>query len=61
MLCWLLLYNRVNQLYVYMCSFPLKPPFCPPPTPSHPSRSSQSTQLGSLCYTATSYWLFYTW
>ena len=29
----------------------------PSPPPSHPSRSSQSTKLGSLCYTATSHQL----
>ena len=41
MLCLFLLYNSVNQLSVY--SFPLLPP------PRHPSGSSQSPQLGSLC------------
>ena len=40
---------------------------CPPswtflqPTPSHPSRSLQSTKLSSLCYIAASHYLFYTW
>ena len=29
--------------------------------PSHPSRSSQSTEMSSLCYIAASYCLFYTW
>ena len=29
----------------------------PPPIPSHPSRSSQSTRLSSLCYAATSHQL----
>ena len=29
----------------------------PPFPPAHPSMSSQGTRLGSLCYTATSYWL----
>ena len=28
-----------------------------PPAPSHPSRSSQSTELSSLCYIAASHWL----
>ena len=34
-----------------------------PPTPllSHPSRSSQSTKSSSLCCTAASHQLFYTW
>ena len=32
---------------------------CSPP--SHPSRSSQSTEMSSLCYQAASYCLFYTW
>ena len=29
----------------------------PPITPSHPSRSSQSPRLSSLCYTSASHWL----
>ena len=41
--------TRIHYNYIY--SFPLQPPF---PTPSCPSRSSQSTKLGSLCYTAAS-------
>ena len=46
MLCWFLLYNKVNQLYVYIISSLLDLP----PTPlSHPSRSSQSTELSPLC------------
>ena len=28
-----------------------------PPPHSHPSRSSQSSELSYLCYTATSHWL----
>ena len=28
-----------------------------PPTPSHPSRLSQNTEVSSLCYTAASHWL----
>ena len=48
MLCSFLLYNIVNQLYVYKYPLPLKPP-------SHLSKSPQSTELSSLCYTATSY------
>ena len=37
-----LLYNEVNQLYVYIYPLPLGPP-------CHPFRSSQSTQLSFLC------------
>ena len=40
MLCWFLLYNNVNQLYVYICPLPLNPPSLQPP---NPSKSSQST------------------
>ena len=42
----------------------MSPPFEPlsSPTPSHPSRLSQSTGLSSLCHTANSHWLlFYIW
>ena len=35
----LLLYNNVNQLYVYIYPLPLEPPSTP--TPPHPSHSSQ--------------------
>ena len=41
------------QLYVYIYPLPLRPPSHSLPT--HPSRSSQSTELSSLCYTATSH------
>ena len=50
MLCQFLLYNDVNQLYVYM--YPLLPN-----PPAHPSRSSQNTELNSLCQPAASHWL----
>ena len=50
MLCWFLLYNNVNQRYVYIYPLPAEPP----PPPSQTSRSSQSTQLDSLCYIAAS-------
>ena len=43
-LCWFLLYNIVNQLYIYIYPLPLQ-------SPSYPSRSSQSTELSSLCCT----------
>ena len=41
-------YKSAIIIYIYVTSlFSL-----PPPTHSHPSRSSQSTVLGSLCYLA---------
>ena len=49
MLCSLLLYNKVNQLYVCIYPLPPGPPSHPTP-PFHPSGSSQSTKLSSLCY-----------
>ena len=39
MRCWFLLYNNMNQLYVYIYPLPLEPPSHP--FLSHPSRSSQ--------------------
>ena len=53
MLCQFLLYNKANQLYGYICPLP-------PESPSHPSRSSQSTKLNSLCCPAASHQLLYT-
>ena len=55
MVCYFLLYNKVNQLYVYI--YLHIPPSCIslPPSLSHPSRWSQSTELISLCYVAASY------
>ena len=44
-LCQSLLYNEVKQLCVYIYPLPLGPPL-------HPSMSSWSTELSSLCYTA---------
>ena len=44
-MCWLLPYN--NQPQVHIC--PLPPESPPLPTPSHPSRVSQSTKMSSLC------------
>ena len=41
MLYYFLLYKSVNQLYVYIHPLPLEPP-------SHPARSSQSTELTEL-------------
>ena len=40
-----LLYNDMNQAYVYICPLPIEPP-----SPTHPSRSSQSPELSSRCY-----------
>ena len=56
-----LLYNKVNQLYVYI--YPISPPSSVslPPSLPHPSRWSQSTELISLCYVAASHQLFYIW
>ena len=46
------IYTHIH-VCVYICiyHFPLEPPSIPP---SHPSRSSQSASLRSLCYLATS-------
>ena len=60
MLCQFLLYNEVDQLYVYVCVYislssrvfvPLSP------TPSYTPRSSESTKLSFLCLTAGSHQL----
>ena len=56
MLCQFLLYNKVNRLYAYIYPHIL-PPCILPPSLSHPSRWSQSTELISLCYTAASHQL----
>ena len=48
----------MNQLYVYIYPLPLQPPFH---SPVPPSRSSQTTDLSSLCFAAASCYLFYTW
>ena len=50
-----LLYSEVNMcIYIYIYPLPLTPLSHPL---SHSSRSSQSTQLSSLCYIAASHWL----
>ena len=58
MLCQFLLYNKVNQLYVYIY-IPISPPSCVslPPSLSHPSKWSQSTELIYLCDVAASHQL----
>ena len=53
MLCYFLLYILVSQLCTYILSL-----WSLPPPPSHPSRSSQSTELSSLWYTAASHYLY---
>ena len=55
--CQFLLYNKVNQLYMYI--YPHISSL--PSSLSHPSRWSQSTELISLCYAAASHYLFYIW
>ena len=62
MLCWFLPYNSVNQpsfyiyIYIHMYIYPL--PLEPPSfLLFHPSGSSQSVRLCSLCYIAASHWL----
>ena len=52
MLCYFLPYSIVHQLYVYICPLPLD---LPPSLQIPPPRSSQSTELSSLCYTAASH------
>ena len=62
--CQFLLYNKVNQLYIYICSHISSLLHLPPSHPPHPTpRWSQSTELISLCYAAASYQLsiFYVW
>ena len=48
---WVAISFSMNQLWVYTYPLLLEPP---PPAPSaHPCRSSQSTQLSSLCSTGS--------
>ena len=61
--CLFLLFNEVNQLYVYIYALPHEPPSHPHAI-SHPSRSSQSTELSSLCcklLVLPTSCLFYAW
>ena len=46
----------ISYTYTYI---PISPPSCVslPPSLSHPSRWSQSTELISVCYVAASHWL----
>ena len=49
-LCRFLPYINMSQLQVYICPLPPEPPLLFP-SPSHPSRLSQSGRLSSLCST----------
>ena len=56
MLCWFLLYNKwISHMYTYI---PCLSSFLLPWTPAI---SLQSARLGSLCYTAASHWLWFTY
>ena len=48
MVCYFLLYNKVNQLYIYIYPHIFSLLHLPPTSLSHPSRWSQSTELISL-------------
>ena len=48
-------WGNPSQPYIYIYPLSLKPHRHKPP--SHPSKSSHSTELSSLCYTAVSFWL----
>ena len=54
-LCQFLLYNKVNQLYIYIYPDISSLLVSLPPSLSHPSMWSQSTELISLCYAAASH------
>ena len=57
MVCQFLLYNKVNQLYIYIYPH-ISSLWCLPPTlPIPPLQWSQSTELISLCYAAASHQL----
>ena len=58
MLCQFLLYNKVNQLYVYIYTHISSLLRLSPTLPIHPSRWSQSTELNSPCDAAASHQLF---
>ena len=60
MMCQFLLYNKVNQAYIYIYMFPYFFPLASPslaPSLSYSSRWSQNTELISLCYAAASHQL----
>ena len=55
------IHNYKYVLYLYIIIYISPPSEASLPLPFHPSRSSESTSLGSLCYIAASSYLFYTW
>ena len=65
MLCEILLYNAVTQLYIYIYIYihththtyplPLEFPSHPTSIPPHLDHRTQSIKLSSLCYTAVSH------
>ena len=57
MVCQFLLYNKVNQLYIYIYPHISSSCVSLPPSLSHLSRWTQSTELISLCYVAASHQL----
>ena len=57
MLCQFLLYNKVNQLYIYIYSHISSLLRLPPTLPIPPPRWPQSIELISLCYAAASHQL----
>ena len=59
MVCQFLLYNKVNQLYIYICSHISSHLHLPPTRPplSHTARWSKSTEMISLCYAVVSHQL----
>ena len=51
---WFLPYIDMNQLWIYVCSPSLSP--LPPPSPSHPSGSSQCTSPEHLSHASSLGW-----
>ena len=67
MVCYFLLYNKVNQLYIYICSHisslfhlpPSRPPY-PTPLGGHKAQSSVNYSYHVVCYIPSIY-LSYNW
>ena len=57
MVCYFLLYNKVNQLYIYIYPHISSLLCLPPPTLPIPPLWSQSTELISRCYVTASHQL----
>ena len=55
--CYCHITMQTSHTYTYIPFFLSLPPLLP----SHPTKSSQRTRLGSLCYTETPQQLFYIW